>query len=134
MKIRRGFVSNSSSSSFIAGFPKDMSDENRKERVIEELGVDENSFFYDVAKQIADCIVDSIVIKDREEFAKENYLDSWDLIEEYEKSLFIKCEDQGFDYLTGSASNESFDDMGEMILYDRCWGVDEDDFFIVKNY
>ncbi len=52
MKIRNGFVSNSSSSSFIVGFKKGLSDEQKEQLLLKKMGINENSFFYNIAKEI----------------------------------------------------------------------------------
>ncbi len=55
MKIRNGFISNSSSSSFVI-----MSKEKlTKEKLIELFGVPKKSMIYDLCKDIASCLLNS---------------------------------------------------------------------------
>ena len=91
MKIRSGFVSNSSSSSFIIiGFK----DELTKESVLEALKVDKNSPLHDFAEQLAKFIVKkkdssyNSVLKTIEDYQEEYGYETVEDIEAEKRELF----------------------------------------------
>ncbi len=136
MKIRNGFVSNSSSSSFIVGFKKGLSNEEKEQLLLKKMGIiNEDSFFYNVAKEITECIINSEFIKNKEKLLEEYGYDSFEEMEELESwitNVFLKCEEKNFDFYTGSAANDS-ENTGETLLCDMEWNIVDDDIFIQKD-
>ena len=135
MKIRNGFVSNSSSSSFIVGFKKGLSNKEKEQLLLKKMGINENSFFYNIAKEITGCIINSNFIKNKEKLLEEFGYDSFEEMEELESwttNAFLKCEEKNFDIYTGSAGNDS-EDTGEILLCDMEWNIDDNDIFIQKD-
>ena len=135
MKIRNGFVSNSSSSSFMVGLPKGLTEKQSIDFLIKKMGVDKDSFFYFVAKNIADCILSSKKISKIDQliddFGYSNYaefrIDYPEIVD-----LFEKCQEKSMDVFSGSVSNESYE-IGEQLFCDMDWQVNDEDFYINKK-
>ncbi len=136
MKIRNGFVSNSSSSSFIVGFKKGLSNKEKEQLLLKKMGINKNSFFYNIAKEITGCIINSNFIKNKEKLLEESGYDSFEEMEELESWItdaFLKCEEKNFDFYTGSAANDT-ENVGETLFCDMEWNIDDDnDIFIQKD-
>lgn len=134
MKIRQGFVSNSSSSSFMVGLPKGLKEKEKKALLLGKMGIDESSFFFSAAKNIIECILSSECIRTREKLVKELYASSWEsVLEDYrEGKLFNKCKEKGLDFYMGSATNECYK-IGEQLFCEMEWFVDDKDFFMNKE-
>ena len=132
MKIRNGFVSKSSSSSFMVGLPNLATEKELQEFLIKKMGADENSFFYRAAKEIAECILCSEPIRTKEDLIAEAYADSWEDVDEWYKEPFEKCEAKGLNFYIGSATNDACE-IGEQMFCEMKWQVDDDDFFMNKD-
>jgi len=135
MKIRSGFVSNSSSSSFIVGLPKGMSDRERKDFLLKKMDVNKDSFFFFAAEGIADCIIESTPIKTIEDMMEDFGYDSLeDFKEDYPNfvDIFNRLGAYELDVFSGSASNEDCD-LGSQLFCEMEWKINTDDFFIDKD-
>jgi len=135
MKIRNGFVSNSSSSSFVVGFPKGLSKSEKKKILFDKMGVDKNSFFIIAAEEISKCILDSEHVKGEKgmlEYYGYDTMESFAEDYEWEYNTIKKALDKGFDLYLGSATNEGYE-IGEALFCEMGWHVDDDDFVISKE-
>lgn len=133
MKFRNGFVSNSSSSSFMVGFPKGLSDKEKEALLFEKIGVTKDSFLFPAAKGIAECILGAEKIEDKEEWAKEECYNSF---AEMEKEFGVRkgaFKNDNLDYYDGSAGSDAFENVGEILFCDMEWFVNDDDFFMSKD-
>lgn len=136
MKVRTGFVSNSSSSSFIVGFKKGLSQYERQELVLKKMGVKEGDFFFNAATEVANCIAFAEPIE-TDSFAREYGYENWEEMfaspdESYLTNGIQNCLNKDLDVCYGSASNESYE-TGKNFFCDTEWKVDDDDFFIEKE-
>jgi hypothetical protein len=85
MKIRNGFVSNSSSSSFILALPKGTTEENIKEMMLSKMQVPKTSIIFGMAEEMAVCFADSVdrpldidkEIKDTQKYKEEDWAQEW---------------------------------------------------------
>jgi len=108
MKHRNGFVSNSSSSSFMLAVK---GGEVTQERLLDLFGAEPGSFLYSFAKEIADFFSDVKSMKKIETFA--DLREQWDWLSEEE--LQERCQREiallkdGWVMYSGSASDESYD-------------------------
>jgi hypothetical protein len=117
MKIRNGFVSNSSSSSFVVILKN--GEELKKDNLIDVFGVDRTSPMYGITESIVDWIVDNLE-KMSIEAIFDNYC--WSDVEiTTEEKMVMIVEDTNFDietlqkinegvysYYLGSASDEEY--------------------------
>ena len=139
MKIRNGFVSNSSSSSFIVGFPKGLTRLEKIACILSKIGVEKGDFFFDAGLMVASCIVDSNKMTPKQ-VADDYGHNSWEEMVESCDCVWTKriidavsrCQEKGFQMYSGSASNESYEP-GETLFCDIGWEIDNEDFFIWKE-
>lgn len=133
MKIRNGFVSNSSSSSFIVGLPKGLNDDEKRELLYKKMNVNEDSFFFFAAKGIADCIIKATPIKSREALMDDYCYDSIeDFKKDYPHLSKLFCKNYKFDIYSGRVTNDSYK-IGEQLFCEIEWEVNDDDFYINKE-
>lgn len=132
MKIRQGFVSNSSSSSFMVGLPKGLTENQLKDFLISKMGADDNSLFYFAANNIADCILSAEPIKTKEDLIKEMYVNTWEEVDECYTAPFELCEEKGLDFRMGSAHDDAYE-IGEKLFCEMDWSVNDEDFFMDKS-
>jgi len=135
MKIRNGFVSNSSSSSFIVGLPKGMSDKKKRDFLLKKMGVDKDSFFFYAATGVVDCIMEATPIKTLEDMIEDyGYASLGDFSEDHPNfvEVFNRCGAYELDVFSGSASNEDHD-IGGQLFCEMEWKINTDDFFISKD-
>lgn len=135
MKIRNGFVSNSSSSSFTVGLPKGLSRTEKRDLLCSKMGINKDSFFYSAAKIIADCILSADKISKIEQLLNDySYSTVEDMRSDFPHKIeaFEKCQAKGFDFYSGSASNEDCE-IGSQLFCEMGWQVDDEDFFIDKE-
>lgn len=120
MKVRNGFVSNSSSSSFIIGSIEVMT----KERLEKIANIQEGSPFESLFKEIVDIVFRNLgePIKTVKEFEKEN-----GYVSDKVKELFAK----GFIFYSGGFSSEG--EPAEMMLCGTPWNYESDDIYIEKE-
>lgn len=102
MRQRDGFVSNSSSSSFIIGVKGKLTEE----KIMRSFQVGEKSPLFKLAKGMAKIMLDS------EKYTLKEFLDDravdFEDLSEIEKKIF----DQGYTFYQGYASDECSDDLG----------------------
>ena len=77
MKIRNGFVSNSSSSSFIIAVKSELTEERLAELFSTELEALKNSPFKSIIDSFIECIFNNAEKISIEEFMKDNYVEDW---------------------------------------------------------
>jgi len=110
MKIRNGFVSNSSSSSFIIINKK--GGELSKDKLMEIMDVHINSPMYIFAKEIVDVIYNSCSSSKTLEDFKNEYYGSYGTMEDFREEepdmvkMFEECLEKGWSYHHGSVSDE----------------------------
>ena len=133
MKIRNGFVSNSSSSSFLIITKKDKLDDDK---LLKIFNIDEKSIVYPLVKKFAKDIIYC-----SEEVTPEELMDnySWgDTLEEKENNFkeeyleyynyYKLAKENGWTIYDGSADNYEYSTVAETVLdY-------EDDDIIIKMY
>lgn len=110
MKIRFGFVSNSSSSSFIIGVKGELT----KEAILEAFKIEKDSFFYKLADDISEYIK-----KHSKKLIK---------IDDYHREELQPLLDAGFELYEGRASNDSGDYL-ESFLCELEIDYESDDFY-----
>lgn len=103
MKARMDFVTNSSSSSYIVGVHGELTEE----RLLEVVGVPEDSILYSFAKQLVGTIVHGA-----EKWTKEAILEEWEEL----WGVMPKIFDSGMTCYIGSASSDG-DTMDQVLCY-----------------
>lgn len=137
MKTRRGFVSNSSSSSFIVGIKDDLRFSNGlyREALVDVMGVPVSSALYKLAGRVADFIIDAAEKVDLEEFLDDhNYKTLEDAVADgCDVAQMINA---GWRVFRGSASyNESDNPIELMIGIGGLTDIDTGNFvFILDAY
>lgn len=128
MKVRSGFVSNSSSSSFIIATKPGVTVDD----LVKSFGINEKSPFYFVAQEVAELILreDKMTPKEAVKYLKEDYgyddvteHDYWDIIE--------KAMKKGLEVRIGSASDE--DGGTEAVFCDMDLHYEDDNIIIEKD-
>jgi hypothetical protein len=141
MKTRNGFVSNSSSSSFIVIMKnrKELS----KEYLLETFGVNEKSPLYGFAEDLANWIVNNVELQSIKDLYH-NYIGGSnkknptedemieEILEDYggvNKKLLQQIKNKEILYYEGSASNDG-DTRLELMLYEGDLSIDTDEIKI----
>lgn len=106
MKIRDGFVSNSSSSSFIIGCEGPLT----KEKIMKSMGVSKKSLFYQIANDLAECI-----FQNSKKYTKKEYMEEMCYEEDEIGSDAKKIFNSGMNFYCCEAANDS-DDYIERVL------------------
>lgn len=137
MKIRNGFVSNSSSSSFIVTMKN--GEKMTKQTLLEAFDVKETSPLYKFAEELSDWIISNVEEKDiagiYEEYVYSDNSDSLttekmieEIIEDYsgiDRENLEKIASKEYRYYSGSACNDSGDAL-ESYLCDSDIKIDTD--------
>jgi len=125
MKTRNGFVSNSSSSSFIIG----VSGELTEEKIMRAFNIGQNSPLYGIAKSIAGVLMGADSYTKEAYFEDHCYEDDSELTET-EKKIFNK----GFTLYSGSASDDGYGaDGAESALCNIDLDYEDEDIIIFKE-
>jgi hypothetical protein len=111
MKIRKGFVSNSSSSSFIIATPKD----KKELKILVELDLSElTESSANSKEELLEIFKEEYSMESEEEIKESKYMFEW-----YQKAL--KAIEEGKTVHYGRVSSES-DDGTELFLYNNGFG------------
>jgi len=128
MKIRNGFVSNSSSSSFIIASKEKLT----KEKLMEYFNVSEKSPLYKVAKDISKALIDMSELKTIDEIKEDYCFDDENELDECNDGIFKKAKDKDFKYLyQGMAGNDG--EAIENMICEMEMNYDGDDLIIWKE-
>lgn len=126
MKIRNGFISNSSSTSFVLAFKgKELTDQMIIKALSFDLKVNYESPLYSFIVALAETIIDlsdpiDEAIEDLNEYEKEfvNFIDD--------------LKEKGFTVYYGHAESSS-DELCEMCLYEYNFDIDTDNLILTKD-
>lgn len=124
MKIRKGFVSNSSSSSFIIGCKGKIT----KEKILSVIKIQKDSLLYNIAESLAKFIVNNSRKITKKQYLEDMCIDEADMPED-----IIEIFNNDMDLYELSASSDNYDDIGEKIMYDTEMDYESDDFIIKSN-
>ena len=125
MKIRKGFVSNSSSSSFVIGVRGKLT----KKKIMKAFKIDNKSPLYSLAEKIAD-VLRSTTSYTKGEYLEDQWYDEESDLKDIEKKIF----DKGFTFYSGSASDDGHGDGGaESALCDMDLDYEDDEIIIYKE-
>ncbi len=133
MKIRIGFVSNSSTSSFTLCVPKDSTKEEMKILIIKHLGIGENFFIENFEKDAVEAMSDSLAEKKdipkeieklqehlKKGYGKQEWIDWWqDML------------DSNFDVYQGGFDTDG--SPANQFLCGQDFKVDKPDFFMENS-
>ena len=107
MKIRTGFVSNSSSSSFIVACKKDLFDVS-DDTLNDVFKISKDSPIYKICSILMDCIRDnSTEITDFIEYVKDRYGNDLDYLDYDDNKKIMKLLNSGWKVYSGEFSDES---------------------------
>ncbi len=128
MKVRTGFVSNSSSSSFTLIVPKGMSLEEIKTELVQRLGISDGCFLKDLKEGILKAFIENL--------SKE------DLKESLEEAIRYKFSEENINMLQNAINNDmdfyighfnSDGDASEIMLCYSVFDIQEDKFYLIKE-
>lgn len=125
MKTRQGYVSNSSSSSFVIG----VSGELTEEKIMRAFNIGQNSPLYSIAKSMAGVLMSAEKYSKKEYLEDRCYSDETEL-EDIEKKIF----DKGFTLYSGSASDDGYGSEGaESALCSIELDYEDEDIILYKE-
>jgi len=127
MKIRQGFVSNSSSSSFVLAYNGEV--EDAQDKILELLGVPEDSLLYNFAVDCSKVFSSAEELDVEDPYFKEDKEKGW-LSWEQEKALELREEYSVV--LMGSVSNEG-DGSAEDALVPMEFSHEDENFALHKH-
>lgn len=130
MKVRQGFVSNSSSSSFIIAYK---GDKPTKEIILKYLGIEENSPLKDFANQLSEFIINKInkeriILSSKEDIIKYQGCDEEDIEDWY--GYHLKLINDGFNIVETSVSYNETDDPIENYLGNSYFYVESENLIL----
>ena len=124
MKIRNGFVSNSSSSSFIIGFSKGSTKKDIEKILKDKMRIGEGSILEGVSSNIISTIIKNMEkIKNIKKYIKEEYCGE-------DEGKLIKASET-LDMYEGSFANDS--DSVECFLCYQDFDINEKDFYFLNS-
>ncbi len=126
MKIRSGFISNSSSSSFILGVKPEATEEDIRKIIEEKMGIKDNSILAFMKDDLIDALVSDLIPLDLDVAIAE--ADKYD-----DDSYAVFCKDlqtKGLKFFRGSVE----DDCGaaQKLFCDTAFHMEDKDFYIDK--
>lgn len=124
MKTRNGFVSNSSSSSFIIGVNGDLTED----KIMKVFNIDKSSPLFGIAKGIAGIMLGADKYTKKEYFKDRCYESDSDLTSE-EKKIF----DKGFTLYSGYASDEDSSNGIETALCNMDLNYEDSEIIMFKE-
>lgn len=110
MKIRAGFVSNSSSSSFLVAIKGDVKELDKK-LLMKKFKIDPSSPLAEINNEIVECIVNKCQKIDRSYLINEGFSE-----EDLEDDNRAQLMSDGFSVFEGFMSDESYDNNVETLL------------------
>ena len=133
MKIRIGFVSNSSSSSFTLCVPKDSTKEEMEALIAKHLGIGENFFIENFEKNAVDVIFSSLAEKtdiQKEIEKRKGYVERGSGQQEWVEWWQDKL-DRNFDVYQGGFDTDG--SPADQFLCSQDFKVDKPDFFMENH-
>lgn len=127
MKIRNGFVSNSSSSSFVIA----SKDELTEEKLFELFKVDKNSFFYPMALNMVKTLINLSVSTSEKELLEDYRTDSVNDLP-FEQQKLVEKEREGYKIYRGWASDDTCE-AAETFLCQSDLDYEDDDLYVYKE-
>jgi len=127
MKTRQGFVSNSSSSSFIIATKGKLT----PEKIVKAFCIPKNSPILDLFKKIADGIVDSVDFetKSRKSLIKHMFFDKEEYLPKELKVVVEKAEKENMTMYYGLFSNED-DNSASILLSENDFNFETDEIIM----
>ena len=133
MKNRNGFITNSSSSSFLVIMKNKMTDDVIKQKIDSIISIDKNHLLYEMARDIRDTFIDKLNSSNKFEFNKDG-------IKEF---LYDYCYDDGDEEFelfkkygniaVGSFHDDDIDNYSEFWLCMNDLNYEDDDILIVHD-
>lgn len=123
MKIRNGFVSNSSSSSYVIAYKGELT----SERILEAMEVSKNSPLYDIAIEMSKLFVSlgKKYTKITEAVEDEDFL--------YECPEMLEKMKEGFSICKGECSDENYGNGMELAMVNLDFDYESEDLIIKKE-
>jgi len=135
MKIRTGFVSNSSSSSFLIAI-KDGNLKDKFQNMLEGIkNVDDfplKDLFIDYARNIISAFVDDTLEYTLESWIDDMCYDEEEFKERYPK-IYDKVKNHGWKLYDGSVSNEDYENPASLMLVEMDINYEDDKIIIQKE-
>lgn len=124
MKIRTGFVSNSSSSSFILGVKPGIKE--IEPLVADSIGIEEGSIFFSQKKEIVKSLTESLEVVDIDDEIEEQ--------DGHESGIkyWTKLKETGWQIFRGSLCSDA--EPAESALCYSTFEIKKEDLFIIKDY
>jgi hypothetical protein len=135
MKIRSGFVSNSSSSSFVIAI-KDGDLESNFKKVLDGIKITEDFPMKELVERfisiITGAFVDNATEYTYDGFLEDRYYEEDEFESQYPE-IYDKVKNHGWKLYDGSVSDQDYDNMGAMMLVPMGIDYKTDEIIIVKE-